>query len=322
MRHGWRTTARGTGGAAAAIAALLAVHPLGAGAAPPARTTPPTILTAPSIAGTARAGSAVTATGARWQGSPTLTAAYQWLRCASADLSSCRLIGGATGTTYTVTDADTGQRLRVWLGLTSTASRSRDDAVSGPTAAVAARPAPTPTPTPRPIATPTPRPTATPTPIPTPVATPVAVPVLVAPPALATPVPTAVSQTTGAVRGQALSRPKRFKPFPVVRIRGFLTATGARVTMLTVRAPRGARIRLRCSGRSCPAHDWAHSVGLVHMFPFENRDLRSGTRIIITVTRRGYVGKYTRIVLRRGKAPARLDRCLMPGSSRVRSCPR
>ena len=34
------------------------------------------------------------------------------------------------------------------------------------------------------------------------------------------------------------------KPFPIVRIKGVLTARGARVTLLTVRAPRGARLAL------------------------------------------------------------------------------
>ena len=41
-----------------------------------------------------------------------------------------------------------------------------------------------------------------------------------------------------------------------------LTRTGARITLLTVRAPKGARITLRCRGTSCPAKRWANTAGV------------------------------------------------------------
>jgi hypothetical protein len=41
--------------------------------------------------------------------------------------------------------------------------------------------------------------------------------------------------------------------------------------------------------------------------------------IRVTQTRR--IGKYTRLTTRRGKAPLRLDRCLMPGKTRPVKCP-
>ena len=43
--------------------------------------------------------------------------------------------------------------------------------------------------------------------------------------------------------------------------------------------------------------------------------------IEIRVTQARKIGKYTRLRTRRGKAPLRLDRCLMPGKTRPVRCP-
>jgi hypothetical protein len=109
-------------------------------------------------------------------------------------------------------------------------------------------------------------------------------------------------------------------PVPVVRIRGRVTADGARVTLLTVRAPRGARIQVTCAGDHCPRRRVATVAVVVHLRPYE-RLLRAGTRLEIRVTRPSFIGKYTRIVVRQGRPPLRQDRCLMPGSSRPVGCP-
>ena len=74
-------------------------------------------------------------------------------------------------------------------------------------------------------------------------------------------------------------------PAPVVRIRGWLTASGARITLLTVRAPRGARIAVRCSGRRCPVRRWARTASLMRVPRFQ-RSFPAGTRIVISVTKR------------------------------------
>ena len=46
--------------------------------------------------------------------------------------------------------------------------------------------------------------------------------------------------------------PEFLQPFPVVRMKGRLVRRGARITRLRVSAPRGARIRVRCAGPTCP----------------------------------------------------------------------
>jgi hypothetical protein len=104
-----------------------------------------------------------------------------------------------------------------------------------------------------------------------------------------------------------------------VRIRGWLTRTGARVTLLTVRAPRGARITVRCTGPRCPRRRIARLSRIVHLKPYE-QVLRAGVRLEISVTRPGFVGKLTIIKMRKGKAPVRQDLCLFPGARKARAC--
>ena len=114
-------------------------------------------------------------------------------------------------------------------------------------------------------------------------------------------------------------RPPLLDPFPLVRIKGRLTLTGARVTLLAVRAPRGGRIAVACRGRDCPLRRFSEASGVRRLRRFE-RSLRAGTRLQITVTKPGYVGKVTVIVIRRHAAPWRSDRCLEPGATRTVRC--
>jgi hypothetical protein len=110
-------------------------------------------------------------------------------------------------------------------------------------------------------------------------------------------------------------------PYPLVRISGRLTVTGARLTRLTVTAPRGARIAVVCHGPGCPTRRVAEIASVTHVRPFE-RDLRAGVRLTITVSKPGYISKVTTIVIRRGRAPARRDMCLAPGARKPSACPK
>jgi hypothetical protein len=92
------------------------------------------------------------------------------------------------------------------------------------------------------------------------------------------------------------------------------------ISALTVRAPRGARISVRCFGAGCPRESLARATKVTRLKAFEGR-LRAGTRLVIRVTRAGFVGKHTTIRIRRGKAPARRDCCLYPGSGKPAACP-
>ncbi len=118
----------------------------------------------------------------------------------------------------------------------------------------------------------------------------------------------------------ALGRPRLLTPFPVVRFAGALSAGGARLTLFTIKAPRGARIAASCHGAGCPVIRRTRAAGLERLRALQ-RAFRAGVRIEVRVTKPERIGKYVRITIRKGRAPARRDACLWPGSRSPRACP-
>jgi PKD repeat protein len=112
-------------------------------------------------------------------------------------------------------------------------------------------------------------------------------------------------------------------PFPVVTLGGRLTSNGARVTVLTVRAPICSLVTVTCRGRGCPARRASSYVGhkRLRLRRFE-RAYRAGAVITIRVSKGNAIGKFTQFRIRRHAAPARNDLCLRPGSSKGSRCPR
>ncbi|HEX4564999.1 MAG TPA: hypothetical protein VH138_00155, partial [Vicinamibacterales bacterium] len=88
----------------------------------------------PSISGSARDGSDLTASHGSWNGNPS-SYAYAWLRCDTQG-GNCKGIGGATSRMYTVQTADVGSRLRVQV--TATNGAGSGQATSRPTSTVTA----------------------------------------------------------------------------------------------------------------------------------------------------------------------------------------
>jgi hypothetical protein len=112
-------------------------------------------------------------------------------------------------------------------------------------------------------------------------------------------------------------------PFPVVRLSGRVLDGVTVIRRLAVKASPGALVRVRCVGRDCPARSARRrvsSAGFVRFHRFE-RSLRRGTRLAIFVRSGEQIGKYTRFVIRAGKPPLRIDRCLIPGRRRPARCP-
>lgn len=115
--------------AAAAAALTLTAVGLAVGHAGAAPQSTPQNTSLPSISGSARDGSTLNASRGGWANRPT-SYSYQWQRCDSSG-GACQPIAGATGTRYTVTSADVGQRLNV--AVTATNSSGSGTATSRPT---------------------------------------------------------------------------------------------------------------------------------------------------------------------------------------------
>jgi hypothetical protein len=121
--------------------------------------------------------------------------------------------------------------------------------------------------------------------------------------------------------GPTPAGPAFMRPFPRVRIKGFYTSKGARLQLVTIKGPKGTRIRLACRGESCAfRRRTVQGRARVRLRSLE-RFHPAGTRIVIRVSGAGEIGKYTRITIRAARPPARRDRCLLGESARAVRCP-
>jgi len=124
------------------------------------------------------------------------------------------------------------------------------------------------------------------------------------------------------------------QPFPIVRIAGSVTPRGARLRLLTVQAPLGARVTVACRGPGCKTKSVSRlatvsSKGknnrpagavLLSFHRFE-RQLGAGAILKVLVSKPGEIGKYTSFVIRRHKLPVRKDACLATPRSKPMPCP-
>jgi hypothetical protein len=258
-----------------AVAALLVLLP-GVARADEA----PYFTSAPMLKGAAVVGSTLQVVPS-WTGDPTPTATYRWGRC-PAKSNTCTVIDGQTAATYVVTAADVGYRIAAEITLANSAGTLKPVATA-PTGIVAPAPAPDQPPGPAPVPPP------------------------------ASPPPPAASPVTLSNTATSLTNTKEapafLRPFPVVRIRGFFARRGARITLLSVRGPRSAKVNVRCSGHGCPVRNLSLPTADTRVHRFE-RFLRAGILLQIRITRPGRIGSYTSFLIRSRKAPLRTDRCL------------
>lgn len=89
------------------------------------------------------------------------------------------------------------------------------------------------------------------------------------------------------------------------------TATGIIVRKLSVSAPKGAKVEVRCR-RRCSGHQ-VRTAGVVSFPLLRGRALPAGAAIEIFVTKPKAIGTYVRYEVVRGNFK-RVDRCLRPGS--------
>jgi hypothetical protein len=248
-----------------------------------------TVTQAPAVLGDPTPGSELTATTGAWTPAGA-TATYDWLRCDPAG-AACTPVPGSCDRRYTVRDADLGRTLRARLTVEDAS------AASAPTELVVVKPYSIPTPGDAGPGCVVVRPTG----------------------------PGAGTFTSGGTTGPGTTPLPNttldfIDPFPVVRVSGRFRGKRTTLTRVTVRAPRGTRIRIRCRGRGCPYRRRAIAVRFVRVRALQ-RSYRPGASIELRITQPGRIGKYTRIRTRRNRAPTRIDRCLRPGRSRPVRCP-
>lgn len=124
------------------------------------------------------------------------------------------------------------------------------------------------------------------------------------------------------------------QPFPIVRIAGAETSGGARIKLLTVQAPTGAKVAVSCKGRGCKTKSEtrlatasskskgkSRAGAITLAFPRFQRTLGAGAVLQIRVTKSGQIGKFTSFKIRRRKLPVRVDACLRPPSTAPSPCP-
>ena len=117
--------------------------------------------------------------------------------------------------------------------------------------------------------------------------------------------------------------PRMLSPFPIVRVVGSVTEAGTEIHLLSVRAPKGAKVLVRCLGRGCPIEHVKKVVGGGPVtFGALKRLMPAGVVLEVLVHRGDTIGKYTRYKLRRNRRPLRADGCLWPGTTRMAPCPR
>jgi hypothetical protein len=93
------------------------------------------------------------------------------------------------------------------------------------------------------------------------------------------------------------------------------TAGGIELAGLSVKAPRGSRVAVRCSSGCRPQVKRARST--VSFPALRGRQLAAGTRLDIRITRRGSFGAFIRYTVLRGNF-RKTERCMNPGSNRPR----
>jgi len=121
------------------------------------------------------------------------------------------------------------------------------------------------------------------------------------------------------------------QPFPIVRIAGSESSSGVQLSLLTVQAPVGTLVRVRCGGRHCPSRSESRVAvssrgnrkGAPVLLTFRRfeRALRAGVILEIRVSKPGEIGKYTSFAIRRHQPPARVDACVGPTNPKPFPCP-
>ena len=112
-------TARNAAGSATAVSGPTGL--IQTGTTTPTR---PAVTTSPSFTGVLARGKTLSAVSGRWSGTTPMNFSYEWQRCPATG-SACTSIASAIRTTYTLTAADVGKRIRLLVTASNTAGSTQ-----------------------------------------------------------------------------------------------------------------------------------------------------------------------------------------------------
>jgi PKD repeat protein len=135
-----------------------------------------------------------------------------------------------------------------------------------------------------------------------------------------------VTDSRGAVATASAAVEIRRRPLVLLRgfevdIKGSVTGQFTRVKRLVVRSPRGTTVKVRCKGKGCPKPATKRSKGRAIRFKKFEKQLRAGTKVIVSASKTGFIGRHRTYVMRSGKEPKEVKRCLFPGVAKATKCP-
>src|SRR4051812_12478307 len=131
------------------------------------------------------------------------------------------------------------------------------------------------------------------------------------------------TSTTPVNVGRAAPFPasaKFIRPRPVIGISGKYGPKSTKLKRFTIKAPKGTKVMIACKGTCVTRRTTVKSGRTAHVKRFE-RTLKVGTKLTVTVSRKGYVSNVTVITIRARRAPLRADSCLVPGKTKTQKCP-
>ena len=128
----------------------------------------------------------------------------------------------------------------------------------------------------------------------------------------------AVATASGAV--DVLARPLVLLPDVVIDINGSVTGRVTTVRLLRVHAPAGTTVLVICKGKRCPKKVSKRGRGRALRFKSVERRHRAGTKLIVKITKPGFIGRQTTFTMRSSKRPKRVNLCLLPGASKATKC--
>lgn len=111
-------------------------------------------------------------------------------------------------------------------------------------------------------------------------------------------------------------------PYPIIRIVGEVVGSRTRVRRLQTKAPVGSSVHVRCRGGGCPYRTSTYRIESARTLTISDLERRyaAGARIEVYVTAPDRIGKYTRFIARRNRAPGRTDRCVAGERLRAVRC--